>query len=77
MADLIRAGVNLDQLEFPYPIPIITKTTHKGLIEIIFTKPLTKIDPGINLRTLEYKNETGVYVPALSIAIEPYPMQEH
>ena len=68
--------MNPDQFEFPYPIPIIKSTSQTGLIEIIYTKPLIKKLLDLDLHTLEYKVETDLYEPSLTVEVEPYIMQD-
>ena len=69
LADKIRFAnhpVSLDGL-----IPLINKMTQTGEIEIKFTKQLTEISDEINLKTLQYEVEEGVWKPVLEVLIEP------
>ena len=65
LANLIRETVNGDQKAHPYPVPYISELTQTGKVTISFTRALKLISPQIDLKTLTYEKEPGVWEPVL------------
>ena len=57
-------------------MPYIDKVEANGLVMIEFTRPILKIDDRIDLSTLEYEAEPDVWLPSLTIEIEPYKLHD-
>ena len=52
-------------------MPYIKSINPFGEVEVIFTKPLQTISPKIDLTWLEYNPEPEVWLPVLTVKIEP------
>lgn len=69
LADEIR--VQAKPISQDGPRPVFKTVTQTGLVELTFTRILSKISDDIDLKTLKYEAEPGVLRPVLVIGVEP------
>ena len=68
--------MNKDQKEYPAPIPYISEVTNTGKVIIVFTRALQEIPSDIDLKSLKYEAEPGVWKPVFTAEIQPAEAQE-